>query len=142
MNKKKKKTLLSRIPAWVLSLIILFSSPFLLIVLAGFGNLFTLSNILWEIILCSFYPILISFACFLNSRTHPKSFWYNPIISNAYMIVPAILDSHFWIISFWKASYWIESPKIWMFHCSFLLSFIGAIIGARLGKNKLISEKA
>ena len=141
MEKNKKKPRLAGIPALGLSFITLFGSPFLLIALDGIGSLIQLSSNSSEIILCSFYPILIAVACFVICRTHPKSIWYTPIICNAYSIIPAILDPNFWIISFWTTSYWTSTPKIWMFHGSFVLSVIGAIVGAMIGQRIINQAK-
>jgi hypothetical protein len=141
MVKEAKKSPLAGIPAWGLSIITLFGSPFLLIALGGIGSLIGLSSNSSEIILCSLYPILIALVCFIICRTHPKSVWYTPIICNAYLIIPAILDSNFWTITFWTTSYWTGTPKIWMFHCAFVLSVIGAIIGAMIGKRVINQAK-
>jgi hypothetical protein len=140
MGKKPKRSLLAENPAWRLSLIPLFGSPVLVIALAGIGDLINLSSNTFEIILCSLYPILIAVACFFICKTHPKSVWYTPIICNAYIIVPAFMDPNFWKLSFWTTSYWVGTPKIWMFHSSFILSVIGAIAGVLIGQR--IMKKA
>jgi hypothetical protein len=144
MEKKAKKSLLAGIPAWALSLITSFVSPFLLVVMGGIGSLIMpngTSSETIEIMLLSFYPIIIAVACFFICKTHPKSVWYTPIICNAYLIIPAILDSNFWTISFWTKSYWTGTPKIWMFHCAFILSVIGAMIGAMITKRVINQAK-
>ena len=129
MGKKSKKSRLAEIPAGALSLVPLFGSPFLIIALAGIGDLIMFSGSSAEIILLSFYPILIAVACFFICRTHPKSVWYTPVICNALSIIPAILDPNFWTTSLW-----------WM-HGSFVLSVIGAIVGAIIGRRIINQAK-
>ena len=129
-----KKSRLARISALVLSLITLLGSPYLLIALDGISNLIIPSSTSSEIILSSFYPILIALICLIICKIHPKSIWYTPIICNAYNLIPAILDPNFWAISFSTTSYWTSTPKMWMFHGSFVLSVIGAIVGVAKGQ--------
>ena len=142
MERKARRSFFSGIPAWALSLMIAVASPFLLIVMDGIGSLImpngTSSEIIETILLC-FYPIIIAVACFFICRKHPTSVWYTPVISNAYLIIPAILDPDFRTISFWTTSYWTGTPKFWIFHGAFVLSVIGAVIGATI-RRRVISQ--
>jgi hypothetical protein len=75
------------------------------------------------------YNLLIIFACFYIIRRNPKSIWFVPLICNAYGIAVLISEP----ASFSKNSYGI------IFYCALVLSLITSIIGARLGKKKVIS---
>lgn len=141
MKKIIKKSRLADVPAWVLSLVPLFGSPFLLIALAGTGDLIKSNSNALEIILCCFYPIPIAVVCFFICKLHPKSVWYTPLICSAFSIVPAIFDSKFWILTFWTTEYWTGTPKLWIFHTSIVLSVILGILGARIGKNVIEKTK-
>jgi len=122
MRKKKvKKSRLAEIPAWALSLIALFVS---------FG-IFALpesesfeSNILGLI----FYILFLPAACFIICKTHPKSIWYTPFISNAFIL--------FLLISLSSTSNPELVYVILLGSCLFL-SVIGAFWGARTGRKKM-----
>ena len=137
MKKITKISRLADVPAWLLSLVPLFGYPFLLIALAGIGDLVKSSSNVLGIILCCFYPIPIAVVCFFICKSHPKSVWYTPLICSAFSIVPAIFDSKFWIITFWTIEYWTGTPKLWMFHTSIVLSIILGLFGSIIGKNEI-----
>ena len=69
--------------------------------------------------------ILISIACFFICREYPKSIWYVLIISNAIGIIPAFVESNFWITNMWKQNL-----------CVWVLSILSGLIGASAGKQK------
>jgi hypothetical protein len=124
MGKKEKKSRLAGIPAWALSLITLIVAFLLLFILAAIlDSLKILSDSSRELIAYIFYDILIAIACFTICRTHPKSVWYTPIICSAPCIIAAIVEPTFWITRLWI-----------LLGCGFLLSVIGAIFGASIGR--------
>ena len=124
MGKKAKKSHLAGIPAWALSLSTLGVSIIFMII---FNNIIYSLNIidhsLFEIIAAIFICIWIVVAIFIICRTHPKSVWYTPIICNALGIIVAILDPNFW-----------TQPISILLGSCFVLSVIGAIVGARIGR--------
>ena len=124
--KKVKKSRLSRIPAWALSLLIFFAS------LGLFGLRLPESiegaidiNILVLII----YVIFIPAACFIICRIHPKSIWYTLLICNAWVIFSLIGVSY-------------SNPDLTfliLLSGCIVLSVIGALVGARIGQ-RLINQ--
>ena len=78
----------------------------------------------FEIISLIFIYIFNAVACFIICRTHPKSVWYTPIICNAPSIVLAISYS---------PDFWTE-PNSLLVGSGFVLSVIGAIVGAKIGR--------
>ena len=130
MGKKPKKSRLAESPAWGLSLITLAVSPLIFIALDSIGSLKIFSDSSSEIILFSFYPILIAVACFFICRTHPKSVWYTPVICNAMIILPVFLDPNFG-----------TGPGSIILGSSFVLSVIGAIVGAIIGRRIINQAK-
>ncbi len=114
METKEKKSFLSRIPSWVLSIITAVLS---------FIFLFILAYTVGEVIAYISYDIVIVFACFFICRENPNSVWYVPIICNAMGIIAAIVEPNFWITA------------LWMIICGgWVLSLIGAISGALMGR--------
>ena len=129
MGKKARKSHLAGIPAWALSLITLIVSFLLLFILASIlGSLKIFSENSSELIAYIFYDILIAVACFIICRTHPKSVWYTPVICNVPCIIAAFVEPNFWV-----------SPLGIVFGSGFVLSVIGAIVGARIGR-RLINQ--
>ncbi|MFC1731079.1 hypothetical protein ACFL6I_12165 [candidate division KSB1 bacterium] len=124
MGKKTKKSYLAGIPAWALSLITLIVSFFLLFILASLlGSLKIISDNSGELIAYIIYDILIALACFTICRTHPKSVWYTPVICSLLCIISAFVEPTFWV-----------SPLGILLGSGFVLSVMGAIIGASMGR--------
>ena len=73
--------------------------------------------------------IILPAACFIICKTHPKSIWYSPLICNAFIIFSLITVSY-------------SNPDltllIFLSGC-IVLSVIGAIVGARIGR-RLINQ--
>jgi hypothetical protein len=121
METKGKKSFLFGIPSWALSLLTAFLSILLLFFLAGlFG----------EVIGYISYDIVIVIACFFICRKYPKSIWYAPIICNIVGIMAAFGEENF---------YWVSA--LWIIICGgWVLSMIGAIIGALIGRRESRQE--
>ncbi len=88
MEKKAKKSRLAGIPAWALSLMTLIVLFILLAILED-PNSPSLST--FQIVGYIFCIIVITIACFIICRTHPKSVWYTPLICNAVGFIPIIV---------------------------------------------------
>jgi len=115
MGKKAKKSRLAGTPAWALSSITLGISIILMVIF---------SESRFESFAAIFIYIFIVIAIFIICRTHPKSFWYTPIICNGLSIIVAILAPNIWT----------QQISI-LLGSSFVLSVIGAIVGARIGRH-------
>jgi hypothetical protein len=125
MSKETKKSRLAGIPAWALSLIIFFASVGLFALpLPGSND----GNIFGLII----YIILLPAACLIICKTHPKSSWYTPIICNAFLIFLLIS------ISF---SNQLNLTFLLLLSGCIVLSVIGAIMGARIGRRLITQSK-
>ena len=129
MEKKAKKPRLARIPAWAMSLITLFILFILLIFLEDPKNT-GLSNI--QIIGYIFCAILIVGACFIICMTHPKSVWYTPVICNAVSIMAIIMYVFTDLAPLSELIFWGSV---------FVLSVIGAIVGAKIGRRIINQAK-
>ena len=124
MGKKAKKSGLAGIPAWGLSLMTFFVSIILLFILASLlVSLKIISDNSSELIAYIFYDILIAIACFTICRTHPKSVLYTPLICSLPCIIAAFAEPNFWV-----------SPLGIVLGSGFVLSVMGAIIGASIGR--------
>ena len=125
MNPKGKKSIVTGIPAWALSLMTAFISLIILFVLAGLlENVGRLGeNTELPGYLGSSVFILIS--CYFICRKNPKSFWYVPVICNLPTIISACVEK-------------VDLSPIWIlvFSC-WLISVFVAILGARIGKRHL-----
>jgi MFS family permease len=124
---KEKKSFLSTTPSAVLAILTLFGATILVYGIGvGLGSeglgILKDSNI--EVSGYIIYCIIIAACCFFIVKQNPRSIWYVPIICNLITIIPAIFAAGFWGIVF---SGWV-------------LSIIASIIGARMGKQKAISE--
>jgi len=125
--KKAKKSRLSGIPAWALSILTLVA---LIIVMSIFHDPFGHGDSTFEIIGYIVWDVLITTACFIICKTHPKSVWYTPVICNAVGIASVIV--HIIYPEYWPPlSEWI----FWI--SSIVLSVSGAIVGAIIGRRKL-----
>ena len=121
MKKKAKKSRLAGIPAWALSLMTFFVS----VGLFGLPLPESIENIFGLII----YVIFLPAACFIICKTHPKSIWYSPLICNVFIIFSLITVSY-------------SNPDLTLLiflSACIVLSVIGAIVGARIGR-RLINQ--
>jgi hypothetical protein len=134
MEKKAKKPRFSGVPAWVLSLIILIILVALLIMLND-PKSSSLSTV--QFLGYMFYVILVTVACFFICKAHPNSVWYTLVICNAMGIIALIGNLSFTIVQVIAGrDPGIESAD-WFLIASILLSVVGAIVGARMGRRKL-----
>ena len=125
METKVKRSFLFGIQPWALSLLTAFVGMFFLFFLAGLLADVAKLGDNGELIAYICYDIVIAIACFFICIKNPKSFWYVPILSNTVGIISAIVEPNFWI------------TPLWILICSgWVLSVIGAIIGAVLGRQK------
>jgi hypothetical protein len=128
MEKKAKKSHLAGIPAWAMSLMIFFVT----IGLFGLSEHVDLSkSVNTEIPALVVYVILLTASCFIICKTHPKSFWYTPMICNAFNIIILVL-----ILLDYEARL---LPYVIAQSGLIVLSVIGAIVGAKIGR-RLISQ--
>ncbi len=119
MKEKAKKSRLANTPAWALSLVIFFVS---IIISFAFGEN-PIPFYLGEIGLM----LLIPFACFVICIIHPKSVTYTPFICNPV----AVLGTIFHPLA------WTTLSEYLFFVGSLVLSVLGAIIGAKIGRRKI-----
>jgi len=125
METKVKNSFLFGIQPWALSLLTAFLGMLFLFLLAGLLADVAKLGDNGELIAYICYDILIAISCFFICRKNPKSLWYVPILSNTVGIISAIVEPNFWI------------TPLWILICSgWVLSVIGAIIGAVLGRQK------
>jgi CDP-diglyceride synthetase len=121
MKPNGKKSFLKGIPSWALSLITVVFSFILLFLLAyPFG----------EVIGYISYDIVIVIACFFICRKNPTSIWYVPIICNIVGIIAAFGEENF----YWASTLWIIICGGWV------LSIFASILGAWIGKRKVIPD--
>ena len=122
MEAKERKSFLSGIPSWALSIM---TAAFSLIFLFAIGYPLQThygENIGGWITYIS-TGIVITVACFFICRKYPNSVWYTPIICNAVGIIAAIIEPNFW-----GTSMWIPYLIGWVF------SLLGAFSGAWIGR--------
>ena len=125
MEKKVKESRLAKIPALVLSIIIFVVS---FIIASVLGENITLpDSSTLGIIGSIFYVVLIPVACFIISMIHPKSVRYTPFICNPMALLGTILHPFFWT----------TLSEYLFVVISLVLSVLAAIIGARIGRNRI-----
>ena len=121
METKEKKSSLSKISSLGLSIITFFLASIIL---------FLFFYLVGDVIAHISYDIVIVIACFFICKINPKSVWYVLIVCNAFGIIAAIVEPSFWI------------TDMWLFFCGgWVLSLIGAIIGAMVGKRSNLIVK-
>lgn len=128
-----KKSFLASFPSGVSALLslILFT-----------GLLFVVGELLDSIdpssaITYSLYGLLSATACYFIIKQNPKSIWYVPLIINAFLIFAAIVEENFWK----PQSDNQQGIPMWIPICSgWVLSIVASLIGARMGKRKVISD--
>ena len=129
MGEKAKKSLLAKIPAWALSLMTLIALIILLVLLEDPKNL-DLSTI--QIIGYTISVILVTVACFIICKTHPKSIWYTIVICNLVSIQAIIVYVFTDLATLSELIFWGSL---------FVLSVTGAIVGARIGRRRINQVK-
>ena len=123
MIKKTKKSRLAGIPAWALSLMTFFVS----VGLYALPSPEFIDESLFGLII---YVLLLPTACLIICKTHPKSFWYTPLICNAFII--------FLLISI-SSSNQPDLTFLILLSVCIVLSVIGSFFGARIGR-RLINQ--
>lgn len=127
MEKKVKKSLLTGVPAWALSFLTL-TFLIVLVFILKYYHLLEYNAI--EIGLYLFYSLFLPIVCFLICKTDPKGIWYTPFICNGMFLFILIII----LINLPSDP---ESLIILIFMGSvFVLSVLGAIVGARIGRRK------
>ena len=124
MEKKAKESRLAKIPSWALLLIIFVLS---LISASVFEHVTIPSNSTLGIIGMIFYIVLIPVASFIISMAHPKSVWYTPFICNPVGLLGTIFSP----------LAWTTLLEYLLFVSSLVLSVLGAIVGAKIGRRKI-----
>lgn len=129
MDAKVQKSLLG-LPSWGLSLLIgIFSIIFLIVIASLMGTIPGVKEEVSEGIGYIIYAVVIAAACFFICKNNPSSVWYVPVLCNIGGIFSAFVEPTFWTTS------------MWIFICGgWVLSLIGAIIGAIVGRNSIINR--
>jgi hypothetical protein len=139
MEENVKKSRLARIPAWALSFITLIASVVLIIILNDpkSTSLDTIQIIGWI-----FNIFLVTVACFIICRTHPKSVWYTPVICNGVGIL-GIIATIFLTFAFTIAGqdYGTTSTEWIVVVSSVVFSVLAANVGARKGMRRIYLVK-
>ena len=121
MRTNRRKSILTGVPSWALSLVTVFFTAVLLSIINDIGDIPSYL----------IYAVLIIVACFIICRNDPKSVWYVPILCNIFSFLMPLLDNAFWTTSMGII---ISSGVV--------LSLIASIIGARMERRKAISDKS
>ncbi len=129
MEEKAKKSRLAEFPAWALSLTTLVAVIILISILEDpkSPNLSTI-----QIIGYIFCVIFLTVSCFIICRVHPKSVWYTPIICNAVGAMAIIVYIFTDLSQLSELIFWVSS---------FVLSAIGAVVGAIIGRRVISQAK-
>ncbi|MCW3808127.1 hypothetical protein [Plebeiibacterium marinum] len=129
-KREEEKSVFAEIPAWALALIV-----FIVSVPLSFTTYIPGIELTGMILYC----VAIVTACFFICRKYPQSVWYTLLISNAVgilaiiqMILLTVLKPDNVPGQFMSAGRWI----FWI--CCLLLSISGAIVGAKIGRRKVI----
>ena len=126
--KKTNESRLTKIPALSLSLVI-----FVLSIISAFvlEHVTMPNNSTLGIIGLIFYIVLIPVACFIISMLHPKSVWYTPFICNPVGLLGTIFHPLAWTT--------LSEYLLWV--CSLGLAVLAAIVGAKIGKRRIIQAE-
>lgn len=126
MEPKTKKSFLSNIPSWMLSVLTVFGATIVLFCLGeGVGQFIRINEGIGGVLAYIIFDIMIALGCFYIVKWNPKSIWYVPLICNVVGIIAAIVEP-----TFWKTS-------LWMLICGgWVVSIIASFIGAKVRKNK------
>lgn len=123
MKNNKSKSILEELPAWVSALIAMVIVFFVAMAVPEQVT----DSATGEVVAYFVWGLLNAICCFFIVRQNPKSFWYVPLIINAYFILPVIFEHN--------------ELKDWIFYCgTIVLSIVVSIIGARIGKRTANSE--
>jgi hypothetical protein len=76
------------------------------------------------------YYIVLAVSCFVIVKKNPRSFWFVPLVCNALTIISLITDP-----DVWKDPRWI-----FVFGSAWVLSIIASIIGALVGRRRIMSK--
>lgn len=130
-KKRNDQKLLFGLPSWGLSLIVALTS-FMIVMFLGYMLIDIVKDEnIGSGIAYIIYDILIAIACFYICKNNPKSIWYVPIFCNIPGIISALVEPNFWI------------TPLWMVICGgWVLSLIGAIIGANVGKRSILRDNS
>ncbi len=128
MAVEKRKSYLSRTPAWTLSIITAVVSLFIIFFFAYLVS-FMMDYIvkpsepneeLSNLIAYLGYGVVVAIMCYFICKAHPTSFWYTPIICNAMSITSVLVE---------------QNPSITLiFGIGWGLSVIGTVMGTLRGK--------
>jgi CDP-diglyceride synthetase len=134
INPKVKKSFLASFPSGVSALLSLIVFTIVLFVVDELVHSFDEGGITAY----ALFGLLSATACFFIIKQNQKSIWYVPLIINAFLIFSAIIEPYFW-----RNPPEVPSgiPPMWIPVCSgWVLSIVVSIIGARMGKQKDISD--
>jgi hypothetical protein len=134
MEKKAKKSLLTGVPAWALSLMTFFATLIPLFIIHDYEIPGPPPNTIQIITDFTTYCILVPMACFFICRTFPKSVWYTPVICNT---VGFLMFYSFIIQPIFDPDDWITLSDMIIFGSNCILSITGAVVGARIGLHKM-----
>lgn len=131
MKKTAKKSHLSGMPAWALSLITLVVVIILMFLLddpksTGYSTT--------QIVGYAFCAILIISACFFICKEHPKSIWYTLVICNAIGLLGLVSNI---ILNIVDPDFSTPFSEIILWGGIFILSVIAAFVGAKMGRKKI-----
>jgi len=129
MEKRVKKSPFAGIPAWALSILTLVA---LIIPIVFLEDPKSTELSTFQIIGYIFCVIFLTVACFFICRLHPKSVWYTPVICNVIGIV-AIIVYFFTDLS--------DLSELVLWGSSLVLSVIGAMVGAMIGRRRISQAK-
>lgn len=76
------------------------------------------------------YYIALAVSCFVIVKKNPGSFWFVPLICNSVTIIGVITDS----------SFWEDSRLIVAFSGALVISIIASIIGALVGRRRIMPK--
>ena len=75
--------------------------------------------------------IILTIACFAICKAYPKSVWYTPFLCNAQIVSSIVFG----------IPIWTGSLMVWIvLGIGVVLSVAGAIVGARIGRERIIQE--
>ena len=131
MVKKEKKLRLDWLKALGWSLLaVIISMVFLALLHDDTGNNPKSTLLLFGISFA--FVIILTIACYAICKAYPKSVWYTPFLCNA-LIVSSFL---------FEIPIYTGSLMVWIIlGIGVVLSVTGAIIGARMGRRRIMQEK-
>jgi hypothetical protein len=132
MEKKERKSRLARVPAWLMSLVTLVVIVAIMIIINDpkSTSLNTIQITGWI-----FSILLLTAACFVICRTHPKSVWYTPAICNAVGIIGLISNT---VLTLVLPDYGTSLSEWIILASAFVFSITAAMVGASIGRRSII----